>query len=456
MVNDSRGRVRVGVTLVLLATASSPAVAQSYQACYTRGTGTVYRILEPGLPTDCKKDTPFGWTDGVGAIRQGTSAGGDLSGAYPNPLVVGLQGRQIAATAPTDGQELRFDQASGIWTPATPAEGVTDHGQLTGLADDDHLQYLLADGARASVNGFAVTGTLGTGIVPTTGVGTRLMWFPGNAALRAGTLSQSNAAAWDQGNLGQGSLAVGNDVSASGIASSALGNVAVASGDYSTAIGNTATASGNSSAAMGFLAVASGITSMALGQRVTASGNYTTAMGYNSSTAGQEGSFVYGDHAPFVVEATAPNQFVVRASGGFQFRTLQDLSTGCNLPSGSGSWDCSSSVTLKTDFEPVDGEAILARVRQLPVQRWSYRGEVGVRHMGAFAEDFRRAFGLGTGDKTIGMIDMDGVNLAAIQALERRTQELQARMLEREREIQFLRSELANLVARLEQLERGR
>src|SRR6056297_3038622 len=29
--------------------------------------------------------------------------------------------------------------------------GVTDHGALTGLADDDHTQYALADGTRGSI-----------------------------------------------------------------------------------------------------------------------------------------------------------------------------------------------------------------------------------------------------------------------------------------------------------------
>jgi hypothetical protein len=196
---------------------------------------------------------------------------------------------------------------------------------------------------------------------------------------------------------------------------------------------------------------------MALGERVTASGSNSTAIGFNASTNGQEGSFVYGDHTfAGVVEATSPNQFVVRAAGGFNFRTSNDLSTGCNLPAGSGSWDCTSSVVLKTDFEPVDGEAVLAHVRALPVQRWSYKTEPGVRHLGTFAEDFHRAFGLGTSETAIGLLDMDGVNLAAAQALERRTRDLLARLAEQDLEIRLLRSQLADLVGRLERLERER
>ena len=31
----------------------------------------------------------------------------------------------------------------------TKLGGITDHGTLTGLSDDDHTQYLLIDGSRA-------------------------------------------------------------------------------------------------------------------------------------------------------------------------------------------------------------------------------------------------------------------------------------------------------------------
>src|SRR5262245_1082261 len=331
MADRRDGVTGVAVVLLLGAFAGSSFAQTVIDACYVRATGTVYRINAPGVfRTACRSaDRPMPWTDCAGALRTGSAAGGDLSGTLPNPQVVGLRGRQIDATVPADGQVLRFDQAANAWKPATPASGVTDHGQLTGLGDDDHTQYLLASGARASVDGFAVTGTIGSGFLPATGAGTRLLWFPGRAALRAGNVTQSDPTAWDLPNIGLGSLAVGSDVRASGDHSQALGATAIASGifsrafgmatpasgDYSTAIGPNATASGNAATAIGFQAIASGANSMALGQEVTASGATSTALGFHASSNGQEGSFVYGDHT-FAgdVTATAPNQFVVRAS----------------------------------------------------------------------------------------------------------------------------------------------
>jgi hypothetical protein len=550
-----RWAVGVGALALLplsLAGQTPPAEPQVYYACYTPLVGLVYRIKGPNLPSACLARTHvlFSWTDGLGAIRTGTPAGGDLSGAYPNPLVVGLRGHQIDTTGALEGQVLRFDVASGTWKPATLGEGggTSDHGQLTGLLDDDHPQYVLANGVRSVSSGFAVEFNGTQGAIPASGEGGRMMWFASRRAFRAGQVLGTE---WDDANIGQGSIAMGQFTIASGPASTALGagtkasasastalgdntissgrsslaagELSTASGDFSTALGtqaqaigvaalasgihltasgpastalgNNSTASGSAATAMGTFTTASGGNSTAMGTRTTASGDYSTAMGQNTvasgyastamgwqatasgnistamgllatasgerstaigtnaSTNGFQGSFVYGDNSTAdIVAAAEQNEFVVRAAGGFRLRTSADLSTGCNLPAGSGDWSCTSSRFLKTDFETLDGETVLARVRELPVELWSYKTERGVRHLGTFAEDLHRVFGLGTSTTSIGMVDMDGVNLAAVKALEQRTRSLQDQLDAKDRQIADLRERLE----RMERLEAAR
>ena len=72
-----------------------------------------------------------------------------------------------------------------------------------------------------------------------------------------------------------------------------------------------------------------------------------------------------------------------------------------------------------------------------------------MRHVGPVAQDFRAAFGLGLDDKSIGMLDIDGVNMVAIQALERRTQELNAKSAEED----ALKSQVTDLQRSVERLE---
>ncbi len=54
-------------------------------------------------------------------ITTSTSAGGDLSGTYPNPTVAQIQSRAISATAPTSGQSLVWNGSQ--WAPQTISGG---------------------------------------------------------------------------------------------------------------------------------------------------------------------------------------------------------------------------------------------------------------------------------------------------------------------------------------------
>ncbi len=95
-----------------------------------------------------------------------------------------------------------------------------------------------------------------------------------------------------------------------------------------------------------------------------------------------------------------------------------------------GVWTNASSRTVKTDFESLDAEQILAQISNLPVESWRYKGSRG-RHIGPYAEDFAQIFAVGTArengtieDKYLAAADVAGVSLAGVKALIQQNQEL--------------------------------
>ena len=61
------------------------------------------------------------------------------------------------------------------------------------------------------------------------------------------------------------------------------------------------------------------------------------------------------------------------------------------------------------------------------------------------AQDFHAAFGLGSSDTTITTIDTEGVALAAIQGLDQKLEEKEARIATLERELAQLKKLILNL-----------
>jgi hypothetical protein len=217
----------------------------------------------------------------------------------------------------------------------------------------------------------------------------------------------------------------------------------IAAGGYNTASGEGAVIDGgfNSTAAGTFATIPGGYVN-------SAAGTYSFAAGARASAA-QTGTFVWSDGSDgdTILTSSRAYQFLARASGGVTFWTNAGSTVGAMLAPGSGTWASASDRNLKTDVARIDDAAVLDKVAALPIERWSYKSERGVRHVGPMAQDFYAAFGVGEDDKHITSIDEDGVALAAIKALHARVGELHAENADAHTAIKALRAQNIRLVA---------
>ena len=327
---------------------------------------------------------------------------------------------------------------------------------------------------------FVATGNLGIGTSPMEGKGYRTSWHTYKGAFRSGYADNE----WDDANVGFFSWAGGSNSTASGLYALAFGDtnsaestssIVFGSGNqvkgaagfsagagnrvcdtYGVALGNNARSGGpyiNGRCDPETFNIR-GLAAIAIGYNVTADQDHTTALGKFASNNGFQGTFIWSDGAPQAsadtFRNTANNEFAARATGGFRFRTNLGGTTGCNLPAGSGVFNCTSSRATKENFFDVNGDDVLARLRKVPVSTWNYIAEgQQSRHLGPMAEDFYTAFRLGTTDKAIGIQDAVGVSLAAVKALDARTLELQ----QKTEEVEQLRTQVTTLEQRLAALE---
>jgi hypothetical protein len=164
------------------------------------------------------------------------------------------------------------------------------------------------------------------------------------------------------------------------------------------------------------------------GEGNVASGVASFAAG-NHADATKNGAFVWSDGSDgdTALTSTAAYQFLARASGGFTLWTNAASTVGARLAPGSGTWASASDRNMKTNVARLDDADVLDKVSRLPISKWSYVTERGVRHVGPMAQDFYAAFGVGADDKHITSIDEDGVALAAIKALHAENASLRAR-----------------------------
>ena len=137
-----------------------------------------------------------------------------------------------------------------------------------------------------------------------------------------------------------------------------------------------------------------------------------------------------------IVVSQGDQSFTARARGGFHlFTTIEDKVV---LGGGDPSWSHHLAADTQRDRQPIDAEATLEALRALDLATYTRDGRGDRRHLGPTAEALGEAFGIGEGGH-VPASDVDGVALAAIQALLARVEAQDA--------------ELRALHARLEALE---
>ncbi|MCD9187195.1 MAG: tail fiber domain-containing protein [Pyrinomonadaceae bacterium] len=392
---------------------------------------------------------------------------------------------------------------------ATQTGSSTDNSDavlnVTGAKDDGNGNLTNLSNFRFNVDGgFFASGTQSTGFAPTSGAGSRMMWYPGKWAFRAGKVDSFGATYWDESNIGIGSVALGENSRASGNNSFAANLATTASGDESVALGNNGTASGarsfafNATAsgvgavaigsgaqatnddalALGPSSIAGGLASITIGPSIAngsfgvaiglqnkANGNFSLALGKNAVTCSvwncpsgteKQGAVVIGDgcagFSSDAVTATANNQVNMRGCGGFRFFTNQALTSGVELASGGGSWSSLSDRNMKENFVTVNTREILQKVVTMPVTTWNYKSQdKTIRHIGVTAQDFHAKFGVGESDTRIATIDPDGVAFAAIQGLNEKVEE---RTNELQKENEALKTQLKQQQATIDALKK--
>jgi hypothetical protein len=127
--------------------------------------------------------------------------------------------------------------------------------------------------------------------------------------------------------------------------------------------------------------------------------------------------------------------FISRLASGVEEMRIQN---GGNVTI-AGTLTQGSDRNTKRDIVPVNAQEVLARLAGLSISTWNRKtDDPSVRHLGPMAQDFAAAFDLGEDDTSIAVLDMAGVSLAAIQAL-------QQELTEKDEQIQALEERLAAL-----------
>lgn len=133
----------------------------------------------------------FNYINGGWRTVSNTKAGGDLSGTYPNPLVVKIQGKAVSATAPNNGDVLKYNTTTSQYEPSPDLNSGGTVGSVTASSP---LSSTGGSSPNISLTGTVPVGNGGTGLTAV-GPGQILIGTSSNTFLNTtltGTANQVN------------------------------------------------------------------------------------------------------------------------------------------------------------------------------------------------------------------------------------------------------------------------
>ncbi|MFC1569084.1 tail fiber domain-containing protein [bacterium] len=322
------------------------------------------------------------------------------------------------------GDNKLYIENSESSTPLIGGDFATDEIYLNGTVKTRGTQILYLPDQSTFPNTLFV-GTGGSSLTYTSGSDGEYNTAVGIMALNDITTGNHNTAI---GVMALGFNTIGYQNTATGAGAltiSTSGNRNTANGGSSLSLNTT----GNFNTATGYAALS-----------INTTGNSNTAIGYFANVSSDNLSNATAIGANTTVDAS---------------NKVRIGDSAVTVIEGEVDFTYSSDKNKKENFLEVDGNDVLNEIRQLDLQSWNYIGHdpETQRHYGPTAQDFFQAFGqdaigkVGT-DKTLCGSDVDGINMIAIQALEMRTNELQAQNNELVKEVKALKSMIFELGAR--------
>ena len=431
---------------------------------------------DDGDPTTATFATVAGGENNVASAQHATVAGGQDNEASASQATLGGGGNNIASGERSTLSGGRGNEATEF--AATVAGGQNCHARGQ-FATAGGGQWNRPTGSHSTIAGGEYNRAYGRGATIAGGGdsdsdGTGNVVHDDYGTIGGGGENQAGSDDGDSTTAQFATVGGGNQNTASGTEATVGGGnrntasareATVGGGVENTASGEEATVGGGirNTASAREATVGGGLSN-------TASGRKATVPGGEFGAAEDSDSFVWNDGTRYHAipntsldglssstavngeSVTGPETFSVSATGGVRFITGSNSVT--YISGGSTGWSTTSTRTAKTNFEPVDTEAVVDGVADMDVSTWEYRDDEGEgqgeRHIGPVAEQFHDIVDVGTSDEHINSINADGVLFAAVQGI---NEKLEDRVDEVETENDRLRERNEKLEARLAAVE---